>query len=325
MDALERDVDRGDLDELVRWVDRLAEAADWDGLVRLRDLSRAALERGRQLWPVASLAEYRLALHGPPPFAAAVLVPSAGHFALGPLSEVAASTHSWAELAPYVPPTADAAFCAHERVVRGEAVALDGDVPFAVMDTPLSLAPWEPVYPVATYHADKAEFPRPALPSTDPVELPRPGRKVDHDCAADALASLGRAWASMSNGRVDAIAVEGPALGAIAALGTPVARVAQVGPGEATALMAWAAASGGAHGHRRGMAAGRFDAWWALAALCGLDDDWPPDPNELGEAASELEMFVWDAYEPDTGWSLRLAFEDRADGLAWAVTATDSA
>jgi hypothetical protein len=73
------------------------------------------------------------------------------------------------------------------------------------------------------------------------------------------------------------------------------------------------------------MAAGRFDAWWALAALCGLDEDWPPEANELGEAASELEAFVWDSAEPDTGWALRLAFEDPADGLAWAVSATDSA
>ena len=54
-----------DLDELVRQVDRRTDAHDWDGLVRLRDRCRAAVERGLQLWPAASLAEYRLALRAP--------------------------------------------------------------------------------------------------------------------------------------------------------------------------------------------------------------------------------------------------------------------
>ena len=60
-------VELGDLDELVRQVDRLGDAEDWDGLVDLRDRCRRALERGRQLWPAASLAEYRLALDAPGP------------------------------------------------------------------------------------------------------------------------------------------------------------------------------------------------------------------------------------------------------------------
>jgi hypothetical protein len=42
--------------------------------------------------------------------------------------------------------------------------------------------------------------------------------------------------------------------------------------------MAWAAASGGAHGPRPGAAAGRFAAWWAAATLTDLHADWPPDP-----------------------------------------------
>jgi hypothetical protein len=83
-------VDLGDLDELVRQVDRLADGDDWHGLLDLRDRCRRALERGRQLWPAASLAEYRLALDAPGKWAAAMLVPDAGRFALGPLSEVAA-------------------------------------------------------------------------------------------------------------------------------------------------------------------------------------------------------------------------------------------
>ena len=55
-------VDRGDLDELVRLVDGLCGARDWDGVVMLRDRCRHALEeRGLQLWPAAEFAEYRLA------------------------------------------------------------------------------------------------------------------------------------------------------------------------------------------------------------------------------------------------------------------------
>ena len=118
-------IEGGDLDELVRHVDHLCFAEDWDGLVELRDRSRKAFERGRQLWPVASLAEYRLALEAPAPWAAAVVVPGAGRFALGPLPEVAAQGHRWADLAPHLPRTPEATFVAHERVVRGE--ALSGD------------------------------------------------------------------------------------------------------------------------------------------------------------------------------------------------------
>jgi hypothetical protein len=338
LDELERAVDSGDLDDLVRWVDRLVDARDWDGLVRLRDLSRAALARGRQLWPAASLAEYRLALDAPAAWAAAVLVPGAGHFALGPLSEVAASTHTWAELAPHAPPTPVAAFAAHERVVRGEpvrqGVGSEGEaaapggpaVPIDVLELPTALAEWEPTYPVATYHPDRIEAPRPDLPplhDAGPLPEVRGVERYDHDPAAEALAQLASTWRTASNGRVEAVAVAGGALDAIAALGAPSARTARIGVGEAMALMAWTAASGGAHGPRRGMAAGRFDAWWALAALCGLEDPWPPDPAELGSAAAELELHVWDAHEPDTGWALRLAVADPADQLAWALTATD--
>ena len=40
----ERLANQGDVDELVRQVDRLCDAADWDGLVELRMRCRAALE-----------------------------------------------------------------------------------------------------------------------------------------------------------------------------------------------------------------------------------------------------------------------------------------
>jgi hypothetical protein len=318
-------VELGDLDELVRQIDRLVDAAAWAGLVELRDLCRAALERGRQLWPAASLAEYRLALDAPGAVAGTVLFPGAGHLALGPLPEVAASTHSWEDLAPAIPDGPLVTVTAHERVVRGDDLRGDDRVDRRVVDLPAVLQPWEPAYALAEYLPAQARFPAPGRPSLAPVDLREAGRSIDDPDAVAALLALTRTWTSASNGRAEAVAVEGDATEAIAALGPPRARWAALTPGAALAWMAWAAASGGAHGRRRGAAAGRFDAWWALAALTGLVDDWPVPPDELGEAAGELRWFAWDAWEPDTGWRLHLAVDDPAEGLGWAVAATDAA
>jgi len=313
------------VDELLRWVDRRCAVGDWDALVRLRDRCRAALERGRQLWAVASAIEYRLALEAPGAWAGPVVVPGAGHFALGPLPEVVAATHTWAELADHLPEGPLRTIVAHERVVRGEDLRSDPRVDPRVLELPLRLEPWEPAYALAEYEAHRARFPAPALPPREPVALPAPAPRADDPEAVAALLALTRAWTVQSNGRAEAVAVTGTALEAIAALGAPGARVAPLDPPTALAWMAWAAAGGGAHGRRRGAAAGRFDAWWALAALAGVLEDWPLPPGELGEAAAELSWFAWDAWEPDTGWRFHLAVEDPAEGLAWATAATDAA
>ena len=115
-----------------------------------------------------------------------------------------------------------------------------------------------------------------ACPRLTDVRLPAASAAaVDDDVALDALRELVAAWTASSNGRADLAAVEGDHLAAIAALGVPEARVAEVDAADAFAWMAWAAASGGAHGRRRGGASGRFGAWWAAAALAGVLDDWP--------------------------------------------------
>ena len=318
-------VDIGDLDELVRQVDRLADARDWTGLVDLRDRCRRALERGRQLWPAASLAEYRLALDAPGRWAASVLDPDAGRFALGPLSEVAASTHTWAELAPYAPATPQRSLAAQERVVRGEDLTEDERVDRQVVELPLVLQPWEPRYPVAEYRAAEADFGGPPpVTGWQACEAP-PACVTDDPDACRALVDLATAWVTESNGRAEAVAVDGDVAGALAALGARRGRIARVELGQALAAVAWTGASGGAHGRRRGMAAGRFAAWWALAALTGFLDDWPVPPDELGAAASSLRWYRWDVGEPETGWSLRLAVEDTERGRAWAVSAVDAA
>src|SRR3990172_6099053 len=154
--SIKETVDGGDLDALIRLVDGLCSSRDWDGVVEVRDRCLHALERGLQLWPAAEYDEYRLAPHAPPAFAGRVVPEPAGRFALGPLWEVAASTHSWAELGPHLPSGPTRALAAHERVMRGEDVQGDPTIDPAVLEIPLMLERWEPQYPVATYRSSQA-------------------------------------------------------------------------------------------------------------------------------------------------------------------------
>jgi Family of unknown function (DUF6183) len=318
-------VERGDLDELIRLVDALCEAREWDRLVELRDRCVQAVARGRQLWPVAAHAEYRLALEAPGSFAAAVLVEGAGRFAPGPLPEVAASTHTWGELAPHVPPGPSGVLAAHERVVRGEDLTGQPLPGPSVLDLPLRLAAWEPQYCLAHYRADGADFPGPPSPAFGPVDVLSPRASAAPDAATAALADVVRAWTEGSEGRVEAIAVDGDVPAAVAALGRDRVRVAELDPPDAIRVLAWAGASGGAHGRRPGAAAGRFAAWWAAAALTGLIERWPVEADELADALSALRWYAWDSGGPATGWALRLAVEDPRSTRAWAVAAVDVA
>lgn len=323
MDGPDAELDRwittGDLDELLREIDRRCDRGDWDGLVALADRARSANERGHQLWPAASFAEYRMALSAPAPWAAAA-VSGGGYLAAGPLTEVVAQTHTWSELEPELTgggPTRD--HVAQERVLRGEDL---GVAP--VGELPGRLLTWEPGYALAEYRADgTGRFPAPApVTMTDRVQGDRRALSPDALDGATALEDVTRHWATHSEGRVRAAAVEGTAADAVATVHDGPARWALVSPAEAVALLAWSAASGGARGRRRGAATGRFEAWWALAVLTAQDDGWPVDP---GPAAEELRWWVWAPDQPPVGWICRLAVEDPVDGLAWALDATDHA
>jgi hypothetical protein len=324
-------IERGDLDELTRHVEGLCSQRDWEALLDLRDRCRKALERGKQLWPVASHCEYRLALEAPGEWAAQMLVPGTGQFALGPLPEVAASTHAFADLAPWLVPGPPAAVFAHERVIRGEDLS-DNQVALAlppVLELPLSLVPTvETDYTLAEYHPDRAEFPMPDVPPTDhyPLRTQPATHFIQEPEPVRALLDVTQTWVTGSNGRATAVAVRGDAINAIEGLGAPSPRIrtARLTPSRALALLAWAGASGGSHGNRRGAASGRFAAWWVVAALTDQLDDWPLAPSEFADAASELEWHAWDAGEPDTGWWLRLAVEDGETGRAFAVGAVDA-
>lgn len=320
-DPVAEAVAAGDLDRLVRLVDGLCAARRWDQVVRLRDLSRHALERGLQLWPAAEFAEYRLALEAPASYAGPVVVEGAGRFALGPLWEVAASTHPWSDLAEHVPPGPARAMAAHERVVRGEDLRGDDTFDHRVLDVPARLEPWEPPYPVAVFRSDGADFPAPALPAMRPAPVQARGGALDDEESTEALFDLTRVWVEQSNGSCEVAAVEGDATAAIRAAGGDDVLAAEVPRSLAMAWMAWAAASGGAYGRRRGTPSGRFAAWWTVAALAGLD--WPPDAADAGSAAAGLRWVLWEPRGFVAGWRLHLAVEHPGEGIAWAIAAED--
>ena len=243
-----------DLDGLVRMVDDRCSDEDWAGLLRLRDRCLAATrETGRQLWPAATLAEYRLALSAPAEWAATVLDGEAGRFTIGPLSEVVAATHTWTELAPHLAALPITLFVAHERSIRGERIdadSLDGLPP--VLDIPAAIQPWEPDYPLSTYTGAGAEHPDPPVTGVlVPTTATRDGVLVDDDATELAVRQLVEAWTSASTGRAEVACVEGTGLDALGALGVRSIRLVEIAAAEALARIAWAGASGAAHGRRR--------------------------------------------------------------------------
>lgn len=310
-------IEVSDLDELLRVVDGYCDSAAWDDLVELRARCQEAVTRGKQLWGVDEHIRYRLALEAPPSYAGPVLTEGAARFALGPLPEVASSTNTWSELESHIEHGPERATFAAERVIRGEIDVGD------IADLPKRLQEWEPTYSLATYKADKVEAPSPKSPDTHPVDLGN-DPTVLHDADSEgALADLVQAWTTESNGRCETVTVEGSAADAVAALGLSKTQMTHLSIAAAFDWMAWAGASGGAHGRRRGSAAGRYGAWWVVAMLSDLD--WPPDPSAFTEAVSRLQFYWFDDGAPGTGWQLKLAIEDPTPGLAWAVSAVDSA
>lgn len=316
-------IHRGDLDELVAEVDRLVNRQDWQTVVWLRErCERAAEELGKQLWGVAQYADYRLALESPAETAATVVTPGAARFALGPLTEVVAQHHTWEELADHLDPIV-AGPVAQERVLRGEDLTGDPRAAVEQTDLPLVLQPWEPAYPLPRYRADELLENGPDTDGTwEPVATPAPGRPRRAPAVTRALEDLVRPWAEQSTGEMHVAVVEGDAGSAVAAVLPGAFRLARVSLADAFAHMAWAAGSGGAHGARRGLAAGRSAAWWAGHVVAGLD--WPADPDELEFALEELAWFRFDDGAESPGWRLRLAVADPRLGWAAAVDAHDT-
>lgn len=321
-------ITRADLDGLIRLTDEHCSARNWPGLERLASRARWAIGTGRQLWPAATHAEYRLALEAPAEWAASVVHDEGGHFSLGPLTEVIAQNHTWSEVVNHLDRSVATGIVAHERVLRGEDLRAEADSLIDPFSLPLIVEPWEPAYALPIYSADGFEADPPPVPASDRfVPLASAGGTAVVDATVEqAIRQLLEPWTASSNGRAEVAAVEGNAHDAVANLGVPVdrARLAPLTPAAAMAWLAWAGASGGAHGRRRGGAAGRFGAWWTAAALGDALDDWPLPGAELAEIIHDLEWFWWDAGEPAVGWQLRLAVHDPLDGLGWAINAHDA-
>ncbi|MBK5266477.1 MAG: hypothetical protein JJE47_03515 [Acidimicrobiia bacterium] len=314
-------IELGRPDPLIRRVDALAGRRDWSEMIDLRDRCHEAVERGKQLWGVAHHVDYRLALEADPDIAAAVVDSLASRFTLGPLTEVAAASHSWNELAPFLPVGPSRDIVGYERALRGDPPA-DAN---PVLEIPVSLSSWEPEYALPKYKSDRVEADPPAVEPGEIVELGAPGEVITDLETTEALAHLAATWTEHSNGTAEALAVEGTAASAIAALGLKQAEMTEIRLDQAMALMAWTASGGGAHGQRTGGASGRFAAWWALACLTEFTDEWPPNPDELGAAGAELRWYWWSDLYPTTGWACRIAVEDPQAGYAWVLNAADAA
>ncbi len=323
---IERAINLGDVETLMAVVDSHCLDAQFDLVVELRHRCRAALARGVQLWPVAAYADYRLALDGDGPAALTGLGELSERFMLGPIAEVLASTHTFDQLAEFLPATPDASSFLAECVMRG--ADLTGDerahrLP-VVFDLPLRLETWEPSYALAEYRPDRVRCDPPVVPGKWSHVTLVPSAVSPDALVHDALRDLVGHWLSSSDGRVDISSVHGTAESAVGVFGLRRASFVEVSGAAAMAHMAWAAGSGAARGRRRGAAAGRERAWWAVRALAGLDDG-DVQPDEIGEALDELRWLLWSDGSPETGWHLRLAIEDPDEGLAWAIAAIDAA
>ncbi|CAB4607036.1 unannotated protein [freshwater metagenome] len=312
---------RADLDELVRFVDGTCDARDWDLLVDIRNKARSAVSTGRQLWPIATLANYRLALWSPAEYAVRALDDTARTFMPGPVSEIIAVHHTWEELEEHLADGHDRSLIAHERAMRGDGIDEDEH---SVLEIPMELQEWEPRYVMASYTDDGVDFPSPDVPSLlDTIECVS-SHPIDDLDSVLAFRRLVEPWTTQSNGTAEAVVVEGGTPEALGALGLSHARTAPLTADEALGWLAWAGASGGSHGKRRGAATGRGEAWWFLATFVGLADDWPCYANEFGDVISSLEFTAY-TYDkaPTVGWGLHLVIEDPEEGLAIALRATD--
>lgn len=319
--ALDELIHRADLDALVRHVDDTCASRDWDHLVRVRNAARSAVETGRQLWPIATLANYRLALWAPDELAVRALDDTARTFMPGPVSEILAVHHTWHGLEPFLAPGHDRSLFAHERSLRGD------DIPHcepSLIDIPFALQPWEPRYATVSYDDDGVVEDAPALPRPTAHALPGEGDVIDDPETSTAFRILVEPWTSQSGGTARCATVEGGEQEALHALGVHGTTVGRIDARTGLELLAWAGSTGAAHGKRRGLATGRSNAWWFLSVFAGLDEDWPCDADELGEVVTGMEWWQWAPATGATGWNLNLVIVDVDEGLACALLAHDS-
>ena len=338
-------VHRADLDGLIRLIDARCELRDWEGVHRVRDRCRAAASTGRQLWPAAILAQYRVTLWGPAALAAVMVDDAVGMVSVGaasigtgvtgPLTEVIAQHHQWSELSPHLNDPIARAYVLHERSLRGEEIPhSDAQAAREIIEIPVPIASWEPAYLTASYRDSEADFAAPPIPPTtqqitvsDTLTEPHNWRVEDDHVIAvrEAFTALVMPWISQSNGRCELVCAEGgtgEVMTVLKVAGN--ARIAPLPTSEALRWLHWAGSNGGAHGRRPGAAAGRDSLWWLLGTLGELTDHWPPKESEVIDLLADLQWFWWDTDQPSTGWNLRLLCQDAPHGVTWAFAAHDA-
>jgi len=322
-DTLTELIEASDLAGLNKYVDGVCARRGWDELIDLRDRCEEAVKRGKQVWAVAQFAEYRLALEAPAPPASSVLSDGRGRFSLGPLWEVAASTHTWADLREHVDVPTVRAMIAHERSIRGDSVE-ESEIDHRVLGIPVSIQEWEPDYPVAEYRSDRAAFPDDIFDiEMSWIELPKAVEPEIEDSVCEILTDLVRPWWEDSLGKAEVLTIDGTIEQAIRSLGPHRVRAVDVPAATALEAMVWAGASGGAHGRRRGTPSGRAAAWWVVLEVLGHDEV-PEDLASVGRQADELRWVLWDPGDRVGGWNLHLGIEDPRDGVAWVLSAVDA-
>jgi hypothetical protein len=282
--------------------------------------------------------------------AAAMVEPGVVRFGLGPLTEVVAQHHTFAELAPHLDATV-LPVVAQERVLRGEDLRDDARAEGAPDDPPLVLQPFERGYVLPDYRAterldgavpDPSEggragwgvlgprdiagsdgAPRPPAAPTPAAPTPVPGPLVR------ALEDVVAPWSAQSGGELQVVTVAGSTDDALHALLDAAASIVHApvvrGPvttSEVLALIAHAGASGGVHGRRRGGAAGRSLAWWVARCATGLDRADTVDAEELEFRLEDVERIAFRT-PGEAAWRLELAL-GAPDGVGdghgeWAV------
>jgi hypothetical protein len=328
MTSLDELIERNDPDPLLREINTRCANRNWQGVLEIRDRCEMATERGKTLWGVAEHAAYRLVLEAPAEFVGLAFDAKTGPLGIGPLPEVAASTHTWEELAPHIEDGPLRGMLAYECVALGE--DLSGDTSLvghqAAFELPLRLFDWEPEYVKAEYLEDSANFPAPIASITQSrLITDERGELLDEPSIIESWRKVVSSWLADSNGSANITVVEGSVDYAIQHVHKDVTTVAQITTASALQLMCWAAASGGAHGRRRGIAAGRSTTWLALADTCGLLDDGElPSGEELGRHVNELQWHTWNEADSSDAWNLRLAVHDPVDGISIAINAYDS-
>lgn len=322
-------IDRADLDGLIRLIDASCESRNWADVLTTRDMCRSATRTGRQVWPIATLCEYRLALHAPAQWACRVVGDDASQFSIGPLTEVIAQNHSWSEIGALLSHGPHREIVAHERAIRGESID-STDLNPAILDLPFHLCDWEPEYIGATYSDDGVTAPCPTdtwvhdWSTTSASE--NPIVRIEDEETESALRSLLEPWTAASAGRAHCLVVEGGLESLTAAMDRTSLHCARLTSQQALNWLAWCGASAGAHGRRRGSAAGRFNAWWTLAALGDLDWD---EANTNGTLSFELDRLAarieWFRIESDRrhSFELSLAAVDETENLAFGLFGHD--